>query len=162
MSTVGRTYADNGGTERTAVMENRTIGAVTGDVQGMRQIGGRLSLSGGATGNVFDGVSVVGYSSAIDVDGYEDLLLKFESSRNDRVVKVRVWRIDDNGTGYVPGDQYTLVNIGHAGVASVPTLKTGYHHKEALVVPTWGAKQIKVELVTVGAGNAVSCWSQAR
>ena len=131
----------------------------TGDSVAVTQMGNELTFA--ASPNVLDDVTDPTVSAAISVAKFEDVILKVETSNSGPTVKLRIWRIDSTGNAYVPGEKITVKNTGVQGTTALPTLKSNYFHAEAVVVKTWGAASIKVELVN-NPGGDVSVWAVGR
>lgn len=164
MSVAQRAYTDGDSVSQDQHVDARSIAGATADVVKVQETGGRLDFGGNSTGNLINAGTAGAFSSAFSVDGHESLVLKLETSKAAPNMKIRVWRGDANATqGWTRGTNIDVqTSSAQGGSGGTPaSLAGGYFHAEEIVVPTYGAKDIKVEISVLGNGNA-HVWADAR
>lgn len=157
-----RKYKDADGSTRYVQMDDRTISGGQADVPLVRPVGGLLDWGSSSTGNVFDGATpgqVPKNSADFDCDGFETVVLRFESANGGPAIKVRPWLKDASGQ-YAPLPEIT-VKISQQSSATYPTKKTSYYHCEPIEIATRGAKAMRFQLTTLGNGT-VAAWASGR
>lgn len=161
-TTSRRRFTDGAGSAQYQNVIRRDVGGNTSDIPMVRETGGALGFGTSSTGNVFDAKTAAGFSAALSVDGFESVVLKTELSKATTTVKIRPWYIDPDGNA-LPGPVVTLVHSGVVhNATNSPCLKSGYYHGEVVELPTYGATSVKVELVSISNGAAISAWGCAR
>lgn len=156
MSHAQRSYTDAAATSRDQHVLNRSIGGNAGDVMAVQHVGDALDFGGSSTGTIFDAQTSTGFGTLITCDGFEEVVLKIETEKSSPTVKVRPWWLDASGKA-IPGDKVTAQMTGTQDSANTPANKSTYYHAETIVLPTNGAKQMRLELTNISNG-AVSVW----
>lgn len=163
MSVTQRPYTDGASSTQNQHVDARSVAGSSADVVKVQDTGGRLDFGGGSTGNAINGGSAGSISSAISCDGFESIVLKIETSKAGPSMKLRVWRGDANATqGWSRGANIDVNTSNVQGGGNYPaSLATAYYYAEEIVVPTYGAKDFKIEISNLGNGVA-HVWAAAR
>lgn len=138
------------------------LNGVEADVPAVLPVTRRANFSGGAVGNAFSQAAagaVATWSAAITIEGAQNIVIRSEFEKSNGAIRVRPFFADGNTSPqWYATDYLDLAPQGAKSDTEVPSrASAGWWHGVRAIVPTYGAKQVKLYIMSMS-NPKVSIW----